>query len=117
MKFFRTRADRAQELVARAHQLGYSALAITDDCSVAGVVRAYAQWKELKEEAEKQQQDFSFKLIVGSELIRNSATRWFSAPVDDVLAGANQIAGDYYAERRADIIAESALVSVARACS
>lgn len=27
-------------------------------------------------------------LIVGSELIRNSATRWFSAPVDDVLTSA-----------------------------
>ena len=30
-------------------------------------------------------------LIVGSELIRNSADRWFSAPVDDVLTSANQI--------------------------
>ncbi|RZL09654.1 MAG: DNA polymerase III subunit alpha, partial [Rubrivivax sp.] len=64
---FQHGASSPQELIARAHQLGYSALAITDDCSVAGVVRAYAQWKELKEDAEKQQQDFSFKLIVGSE--------------------------------------------------
>jgi two-component system nitrogen regulation sensor histidine kinase NtrY len=38
-------------------------------------------------------------LIVGSELIRNSAERWFSAPIDDVLTSANRIASDYYHER------------------
>ncbi len=38
-------------------------------------------------------------LLVGSELIRNSAERWFSAPVDDVLTSANEIARDYYRER------------------
>ncbi len=38
-------------------------------------------------------------LVVGSELISNSATRWFSAPIEDVLTSANQIAGDYYQER------------------
>ncbi|PYR34081.1 MAG: hypothetical protein DMF89_15540 [Acidobacteria bacterium] len=39
-------------------------------------------------------------LAVGSELIRNSVDRWFNAPMDDVLASANQIAGDYYHERQ-----------------
>ncbi|MBZ2209882.1 error-prone DNA polymerase [Massilia soli] len=34
-------ASHAEELVARAVQLGYSALAITDECSLAGVVRAH----------------------------------------------------------------------------
>ena len=34
-------ASHPQELVERAHGLGYSALAITDECSVAGVVRAH----------------------------------------------------------------------------
>ena len=38
-------------------------------------------------------------LIVGSELIRNSAERWFSAPVDDVLTSANEIARDFYRSR------------------
>jgi len=38
-------------------------------------------------------------LIVGSELIRNSAERWFSAPVDEVLTSANEIARDYYRSR------------------
>ena len=40
-------ASRPEELVARAHQLGYSALAITDECSMAGVVRAHGAAKEL----------------------------------------------------------------------
>ena len=39
-------ASHAEELVARAVQLGYSALAITDECSLAGVVRAHAEAKK-----------------------------------------------------------------------
>ena len=38
-------------------------------------------------------------LFVGSELIRSSAERWFSAPIDDVLTSANEIARDYYRSR------------------
>src|SRR5471030_3385184 len=40
-------ASHAEELVARAAQLGYTALAITDECSLAGVVRAHAQAKRV----------------------------------------------------------------------
>ncbi|MFL6657884.1 MAG: error-prone DNA polymerase [Massilia sp.] len=39
-------ASHAEELVARAVQLGYSALAITDECSLAGVVRAHGEAKK-----------------------------------------------------------------------
>ena len=39
-------------------------------------------------------------LIVGSELIRTSVDRWFNAPMDEILASANKIAADYYAERQ-----------------
>jgi two-component system nitrogen regulation sensor histidine kinase NtrY len=46
-------------------------------------------------------------LIVGSELIRSSTERWFSAPVSDVLGAASRIASTYYAERQA-IVAEQA---------
>lgn len=49
-------ASHAEELVARAKDLGYHALAITDECSVAGVVRAHVDAKEA-----------GLKLIVGSE--------------------------------------------------
>ncbi|MYN38742.1 DNA polymerase III subunit alpha [Duganella sp. FT109W] len=48
-------ASHAEELVARAVQLDYAALAITDECSLAGVVRAHAEAKETK-----------FPLIIGS---------------------------------------------------
>jgi len=40
-------ASRPEELVETAIELGYTALAITDECSVAGVVRAYARAREL----------------------------------------------------------------------
>ncbi len=38
-------ASRAEELVERAARLGYSAIAITDECSLAGVVRAHMEAK------------------------------------------------------------------------
>jgi error-prone DNA polymerase len=49
-------ASRAEELVERAVRLGYAALAITDECSVAGAVRAHVAAK-----------DHGLKLIVGAE--------------------------------------------------
>ena len=39
-------ASHAEELVGRAAQLGYFALALTDECSLAGVVRAHAEAKK-----------------------------------------------------------------------
>lgn len=55
-------ASFPEELVNRALELGYRALAITDECSVAGIVRAYAAIKSAGEVAAH------FKLIVGTEL-------------------------------------------------
>ena len=37
---FLTGASHPQELVTRAAELGYRAIAITDECTLAGVVRA-----------------------------------------------------------------------------
>jgi error-prone DNA polymerase len=54
-------ASRPEELVARAVELGYGALALTDECSVAGVVRAHTALKEM-------QPSPSLRLIVGTEL-------------------------------------------------
>ncbi len=45
---FQRAASQPEELVERAHKLGYSALAITDECSVAGVVRAQGEAERLK---------------------------------------------------------------------
>jgi error-prone DNA polymerase len=39
-------ASHAEELVARAVKLAYSALAVTDECSLAGVVRAHEEAKK-----------------------------------------------------------------------
>ena len=43
-------ASHPQELIARAFQLGYSGLAMTDECSVAGTARAHHAIKTLREE-------------------------------------------------------------------
>ena len=55
---FLTGASHADELVAQAVELGYSALAVTDENTLAGVVRAFAAARETE-----------LKLIIGSELI------------------------------------------------
>ncbi|MFM1908890.1 MAG: error-prone polymerase DnaE [Pseudomonadota bacterium] len=44
---FQRGASHPAELVERAHALGYAALALTDECSVAGVVRAHAEARRL----------------------------------------------------------------------
>ncbi|MBC8752164.1 MULTISPECIES: error-prone DNA polymerase [Paraburkholderia] len=41
-------ASHAEELAERAAQLGYSAIAVTDECSLAGVVRAHVAAKAAK---------------------------------------------------------------------
>ena len=43
---FLTGASSPEELVLRAKGLGYSALALTDECSLAGIVRAHGAAKE-----------------------------------------------------------------------
>lgn len=43
---FQRGASHPEELVERAHALGYQALAITDACSMAGVVRAHVKARE-----------------------------------------------------------------------
>lgn len=51
-------ASRPEELVARAHALGYTALAITDACSVSGMVRAHTEAKK-----------HGLKLLPGAEFV------------------------------------------------
>jgi len=43
-------ASHPQELIARAFQLGYSGMALTDECSVAGTARAHHAIKVLRED-------------------------------------------------------------------
>jgi error-prone DNA polymerase len=49
-------ASHPEELVDRARELDYSALAVTDECSLAGVVRAHLQARDSK-----------FPLLIGAE--------------------------------------------------
>jgi error-prone DNA polymerase len=59
---FQRGASHPGELVERAYELGYAAIAITDECSVAGVVRAYAAYKDMKLAPHE-----CFRFIPGSE--------------------------------------------------
>jgi error-prone DNA polymerase len=60
-------ASHAEELVAQAKALGYTALAITDECSFAGVVRAHSALKKL---------GGGIKLLIGTELELDCGTRF-----------------------------------------
>jgi len=51
-------ASHAEELVERAKELGYAALALTDECSFAGIVRAHVAAKAAE-----------LKLICGTEIV------------------------------------------------
>ncbi len=63
---FQRGASHPEELVQRAYELGYEALAITDECSVAGVVRAFEGLRELLEALDPSQHH-PFRLLFGSE--------------------------------------------------
>ncbi len=54
---FLSAASHPEELVSRAAALGYAALAITDECSLAGVVRAHGAAKQL-----------GLHLVIGAEM-------------------------------------------------
>jgi len=58
-------ASHPEELVERACELNYSALAITDECSLSGVVRAHLRAKQKK-----------LKLIIGSEFVLQDGLRF-----------------------------------------
>ena len=57
-------ASHPEELVREAHGLGYQALALTDECSLAGVVRAHVAACAL-----------GFKLIIGTEVTLRDGPR------------------------------------------
>ena len=57
-------ASHPEELVERAAELGYGAIAITDECSLAGVVKAHVHAKAC-----------GIKLIIGSEFTTQEGVR------------------------------------------
>ncbi|MFK0683859.1 error-prone DNA polymerase [Ochrobactrum sp. BD67] len=54
-------ASHPQELVERAHELGLSGIGIADRNTLAGVVRAHAEWKEIRKKSD-------FRLFIGCRL-------------------------------------------------
>ena len=81
---FQRGASQPEELVERAAALGYAALAITDECSVAGVVRAHVQAKAS-----------GLKLLLGAEFVvpLESVVRSGSAPSFTVVVLAHNLQG------------------------
>ena len=70
-------ASHPGEQVERAAELGYAALALTDECSLAGVVRAHTVAKELP-----------LKLIIGSEFCLEDGLRTVVLAPDRAAYGA-----------------------------
>ncbi len=70
-------ASHPEELVHRAADLGYEAIAVTDECTMAGVVKAHVAAKER-----------GIKLIVGSEFIIDDK----AGPLKLVMLAPNRIA-------------------------
>ncbi len=76
---FQRGASQPAELVRQAYQLGYKALAITDECSVAGIVRAHVALRDhpgLLADHEKENPEApalwrnpDFRLLFGSEFL------------------------------------------------
>src|SRR5215813_5732579 len=64
-------ASHPQELVERASTLGYTAIAITDECSVAGVVRAHMAAKLLQ-----------LKLLIGAEFRLQCGLKFVAIAID-----------------------------------
>jgi len=91
-------ASHPEELVRQAHALGYRALAVTDECSLAGIVRAHVEAREL-----------DFNLICGSEFTLDDNTRlvllapdrWAYGELSALITHARRAAekGEYHATR------------------
>ena len=50
-------------------------------------------------------------LLVGSRVVLTTVDRWFATPIEDILASANGIAADYYAERQQEVRAQARQLS------
>ncbi|SEL41908.1 error-prone DNA polymerase [Variovorax sp. YR750] len=74
---FQRGASTPEDIVDRAYQLGYKALAITDECSVAGIVRAHVCLRGMEHKLDEYEREHpdepkiprnpAFRLLFGSE--------------------------------------------------
>lgn len=100
-------ASAPEDLVKQAAQQGYCALAITDECSVAGVVRAHVAAKQLVDGGGP-----SLRLIIGSEFVLSESTATDSDA--NFAAGVNGCHFVLLARDRASYGQLSHLISTAR---
>jgi error-prone DNA polymerase len=98
-------ASHPEELVERAVALGYGALALTDECSLAGIVRAHGAAREL-----------GLKLIAGSEIALDDGLRLallapdrkaYGALASLITAGRRRAAKGAYSLSRSDLEAHA----------
>ncbi len=98
---FLSGASHPEELVERAQALGYTALAITDECSLSGIVRAHLAAR-----------DAGLPLVIGSELILSDGLRLVLLATDRasygdlcqlITRGRRQAAKGHYALGRNDV--------------
>jgi error-prone DNA polymerase len=78
-------ASHPQELVAQAWSLGYRALAITDECSIAGVVRAHMAVKKIAAAQKADNDDPEVKalqLLIGAEFRLECGLRFVALVMD-----------------------------------
>jgi error-prone DNA polymerase len=78
-------ASHPQELVAQAWELSYQALAITDECSVAGVVRAHMAVKKIaaaRKEDNGGQEVKALQLLIGAEFRLECGLRFVALVID-----------------------------------
>jgi error-prone DNA polymerase len=80
---FLSGASHPQELVARAAELGYEAIAVTDECSLAGVVRALEESRRCAERGQP------IQLIPGASFELENGSRLALLPQDQ--AGYNEL--------------------------
>ena len=91
-------ASHPEELVDRARELGYAALALTDECSLAGVVRAHLQARS-----------HDFPLLIGAEFsLRHHTTGHLRNPVRSMpLLPADLVTPDSVMQARLVLIARN----------
>jgi error-prone DNA polymerase len=70
-------ASHPQEYVTQAAALGLKAIGIADRNTMAGVVRAYSEWKNHKE----------LKLLVGTRLVTTDGFEAIGYPIDRAALG------------------------------
>jgi error-prone DNA polymerase len=77
-------ASHPEEMVERALTLGYRGLAITDDCSMAGVVRAHQGWQDAIRAGVPGAE--GFRLMIGSSFDVHEETLGEAAPAFTLIA-------------------------------